>query len=283
MLRPGIDFYDDGTAKGQARLVQEFAATHNVAMVEISIGGNDFEFADTITTCGLNWYYSPSWWKDYCYDDAEIAERVSPSFKTARQTDIANAFLRVRTAMRNAGYADAQWKLLVRNDPSPLPRGSGIRYSESGYTRYDVGGCPFWNRDADWLNDQYLPAINNAMTGAITESGLTNTKVLNVATALDGRRICETGVGLYEEVGLSDWTRPGAVDKTEWVNTIRIFTTAGDSPYYRQESAHPNYWAQLAFRSCVRQAWNGGTVRGGTCTRSGTGLTSLGEPQMSLQ
>ena len=71
----------------------------------------------------------------------------------------------------------------------------------------------------------------------------------------------EHGVGLYEEVGLSSWTQSGAVDKTEWVNQIRTVTTAGSSPYYIQESLHPNYWGQLAIRSCVRQAYNGGTPK----------------------
>ena len=60
-------------------------------------------------------------------------------------------------------------------------------------------------------------------------------------------------------------------------------TTAGGSPYYIQESLHPNYWGQLATRSCVRQAYNAGAPRSGTCVRTGTGLTSAGEPRMTLQ
>lgn len=39
------------------------------------------------------------------------------------------------------------------------------------------------------------------------------------------------------------------MDKTEWINQIRTVSTAGGSPYYIQESLHPNYWAQLATRS----------------------------------
>ncbi len=73
------------------------------------------------------------------------------------------------------------------------------------------------------------------------------------------------------------------MDRTEWVNQIRTVTTAGSSPYYIQESLHPNYWGQLANRSCVRQAYNGGVPRSGSCVRSGTGLTTLGEPRMTLQ
>jgi hypothetical protein len=109
-------------------------------------------------------------------------------------------------------------------------------------------------------------------------------RTLNLASAFNGRRLCETGVGLYEEKGLASWTTPGAVDQTEWVNQIRTASTCcgSSNPYYIQESLHPNYWAQLATRSCVRQAWNGGTPRSGTCGISGTGLVN-GEPRMALR
>ena len=106
-------------------------------------------------------------------------------------------------------------------------------------------------------------------------------RTLNLASAFNGRRLCENTVGLYEEKGLSSWTQAGAVDQTEWINQIRTVTTAGSSPYYIQESLHPNYWAQMALRSCVRQAWNAGTPRSGACTISGIGLVN-GEPRMAL-
>ncbi len=161
--------------------------------------------------------------------------------------------------MRNAGYADSQWTLLVQNYPSPIPRGSGIRYSESGYSRQSTGGCGFWNKDADWANDTALPTINSAVFGAVADTGLTNARTLDLSSAFNGRRLCENTVGLYEEKGIASWTSPGAVDQTEWINQIRTVSTIGSSsPYYIQESLHPNYWAQLATRSCVRQAWNGG-------------------------
>jgi hypothetical protein len=182
--------------------------------------------------------------------------------------------------MRNAGYADTAWTLLVQTYPSPIPASSGFRYAQTGFTRQSTGGCGFWNADADWANATALPTINNTVRAAIGQSGLTNTRVLELSSAFNGRRLCEKTVGLYEEVGLSSWTQSTAVDKTEWINQIRTVTTAG-SNYYTQESLHPNYWAQLAMRNCVRQAYNAGTPRGGTCTISGTGLLN-NEPRMTL-
>ena len=183
--------------------------------------------------------------------------------------------------MRAAGYADGDWTLLVQTYPSPIPRGSGFRYSQSGWVRQETGGCGFWNRDADWANDTALPLINKTVKKATKKSRLSNTKILDLSHAFDGRRLCENTVGLYEEVGLTSWTQPGAVDQTEWINQIRIFAWLFP-PYEFQEALHPNYWAQMATRSCVRQAYRDGDVRGGTCTIKGTGLVD-GEPRMKLR
>ncbi len=79
----------------------------------------------------------------------------------------------------------------------------------------------------------------------------------------------------------SSWSAPGALDHIEWFQGIRTLTTAG-SNYYIQEDLHPDYLAQLALRSCIRQAYNGGTPRGGTCALSGTGTDSHGDPKMTL-
>ncbi|MEN8674975.1 hypothetical protein [Nocardioides sp.] len=283
-FKPGIDFADLGGGKiGQAKALQQFAGSHHVRTVVVSIGGNDFNFASVVATCVADFLYSPGWWKDYCHDDSSVTSNFTSANVSTVRAKIASAFQNVRTAMRNAGYADSSWTLLAQTYPSPIPRASGFRYSQSGYTRQSTGGCGFWNADADWANDVALPTINNAVRGAATQSGLSNIKVLDLSSAFNGRRLCENGVGLYEEQGIASWTSPGAVDRTEWVNQIRtVSTCCSNSPYYIQESLHPNYWAQLATRSCVRQAYNGGAVRGGTCRISGTGLSG-GEPRMVLQ
>jgi hypothetical protein len=280
-FKPGLDFYDDGAGHvGQAKALQQFAAGHNVKLVVASIGGNDFNFGAIVTSCVTDFLTSPSWHPDYCKDDSSVVANFTSANVAAVRARIAAAFQNLRTAMRNAGYADDAWNLLVQTYPSPIPGGSGFRYGQSGFTRQSVGGCGFWNADADWANTTALQTINDTVRAAIGESGLTNTRTLELATAFNGRRLCENTVGLYEEVGLSSWTQPTAVDRTEWVNQIRTVTTIGSS-YYIQESLHPNYWAQLALRNCVRQAYNAGAPRGGNCTRTAPGLLNA-EPQMTL-
>jgi hypothetical protein len=278
-FKPGLDFYTSGGQQGQALMLQSFAATHNVRMVVVSIGGNDFNFASIVQSCVTDFLGSPTWWKDYCNDDSSVTSNFTAANVAAVRARIAAAYQNIRTAMRNAGYADGAWTLLVQNYESPIPNGSAFRYGESGYTRQSTGGCGFWNADANWANATALPTINGAVLGAASDSGLTNVKTLNLAGAFNGHRLCENTDNLVEATS-SSWQAPGAVDRSEWIDQIRTVSTAG-SDYYVQESLHPNYWGELAVRSCVRQAWNGGSPRGGTCTTSGTGLLN-GEPRMTL-
>jgi hypothetical protein len=281
--KPGLDFADDGAGHvGQAKLLQDWARTHNVRMVVVSVGGNDFNFGSIVSTCVADFLYSPSWWPDYCYDDSSVTANFTAANVSAKTTAIKNALLNVRTAMANAGYSASQWTMVVQTYASPIPRSTGFRYSQSGYTRQSTGGCGFWDRDANWANDTALPTINGAVRSAISQTGMTNVRTLELANAFTGRRLCENTVGLLEEVGLSSWTATGASDRTEWVNQIRTVTTCCGN-YFIQESLHPNYWGQLALRNCVRSAFNGGAVRGGTCARgSATGKNSRGEPNMTF-
>lgn len=278
-FKPGLDFYDDGAGHiGQAKALQQYASTHNVRMVVALIGANDYGFAAIVQQCVQDWLLSPSWWPDYCYDDSSVSSRFTSSNIAAITSRVAGALLNLRTAMRNAGYADSQWTLLAQTYSSPIPGGSGFRYSQSGYTRQTVGGCGMWNRDADWANNTVVPTLNSTIVNGAAQAGLTNVQVFDARNALVGHRLCENTVGLIEEKGLTWWRSPGAADLTEWVSQIRTGTTLF-GPYQLQEDLHPSYWGQLALRNCLRQAWNGGAVRGGSCVHSG-GLDPLGEPNM---
>jgi hypothetical protein len=280
-FKPGLDFYNSGGNEGQALMLQHFAASHNVKLVAISIGGNNFNFASIVQTCLEDWLTSPSWWPNYCYDDSSVTSNFTTSNVNTQKAAIKGAIQNVATAMTNAGYSSSQYTILVQDYPSPIPNGSGFRYPQSGFTRQTVGGCGFWNEDANHANSEMLPTIDGAVFGAAGEAGLSNVKTMDLAGAFNGRRLCENTVGLLEEKGLSSWTSPGAVDRTEWVNQIRT-VTAIFPPYEIQEDLHPNYWAQLALRNCLTQAYNAGTPKGGTCTISSTGLNGAGEPNMLL-
>ncbi|MFZ9017741.1 MAG: hypothetical protein ACO23O_12175, partial [Ilumatobacteraceae bacterium] len=279
-FKPGLDWYDGSAGKSQVVQLREFASANDVDAVVVLIGANDFGFAAVVQACVTNWLTSPSWWKNYCSDDADIVARFTPEAVAARTADVAQALRNVATAMDQAGYGDDDYTVIVQTYWSPVPRGRQIRYSESGWDRQNVGGCGVWNRDADWANDVVVTSMNRALVDGAAAAGLTNHVVLDMSQALDGHRLCERGVGLLEEVRVSDWTQSGAADLTEWVAQIRT-VSAVFGPYEVQESLHSSYWGQLAMRNCLRQAYAGGEVRGGTCTSAG-GVNGRGEPNMTL-
>jgi len=220
-FKPGIDFYSSGSNRGQALMLQEYARTHNVRMVALSIGGNDFNFASIVQDCLTDWLTSPSWWQDHCNDDSEVTANFTAENIAAKTTAIKNAVLNIHRAMVEAGYRDEMYSVIVQDYESPLPNGSGFRYEEAGWERQEVGGCGFWNADANWANEQALPRIDAAVHNAATESRLTNVRTMLLASAFNSRRLCENTVGLLEERGITSWRVVGAVDRTEWVNQIR--------------------------------------------------------------
>jgi hypothetical protein len=281
-FKPGLDFYNDGAGHiGQALALQNFAATNRVTMVAISIGGNDFNFGSIVQTCVQNFLTSPTWYKNYCRDDSSVTANFTSTNVSAMATRISTALKNVNTALARNGYLTSDYSIVLQTYPSPLPNGAGIRYSESGYSRQDTGGCGFWNGDADWSNATALPTINSAVRTGATQSGLPNVKIMEISSLFNARRLCETTVRKLQETSLASWRSAGAVDASEWIANIRT-VSAVFGPYYVQESLHPNYWGQLALRNCMRQAYNGGAIRGGTCTRTGTGLNASGEPVVGL-
>jgi hypothetical protein len=280
-FKPGLDFYNMGGRQGQALMLEDVAKTHRVTMVAVSIGGNDFGFGDIVATCVKDFLASTPIKYYYCNQDPTVTAHFTAANIAAVTEHIAQGLRNIRTAMTLAGYPDSSYKILLQNYPAPLPPGADFRYPQTGsYVRQTVGGCGLWNADVDWALDFALPRISAAVFTAASRSGLDNIAKMDISSAFNTRKLCQNTVGLLEEKGLNKWTDPGAVDKTEWIDQIRILTLG--TPYFQQESLHPNYWGQLALRNCVRQAYNNGAPHGGTCVMSGLGLNDRGEPVMQL-
>ena len=275
-FKPGLDFYDDGAGHvGQAKALQQYATTHRVRLIMVLISANNFGFADVVQTCVTDWLTSPSWWKNYCNDDSSIRSRFTDSFIAQQRDATAGAYANIRKAMTGAGYAATDYRLVAQTYSSPIPRGSGFRYKETGFTRQTIGGCGVWNRDADWANDTMVETLDERVIKPAAATA--GAQVMDARGALAGHRLCENTVGLLEETGVPNWTSPGAADRSEWVSQIRTVTTLVP-PYQLQEDLHPSYWGQLALRNCVRQVYT--LNRGGSCVSEG-GMDGA-EPNMAL-
>ena len=71
--------------------------------------------------------------------------------------------------------------------PSPIPRASENRYPETGWTRLDEGGCPFWNSDSNWARDSLVPQIANNLKAVAAAKGV---QFLDMRDAFSGREVC---------------------------------------------------------------------------------------------
>lgn len=150
-----------------------------------------------------------------------------------------------------------------------------------------------YNVDLDWANGTALTNIDRTVREAVdlqlAAHPTQNIQFLELQDALKAHRLCEKNVYPVDQPfgPVYDWQDKGAVDSTEWVQSIRalgqVINEAVIWPFKTQESLHPNYWAQLAYQSCLAQAYGDGkTVIGGTCLYGGTGLDKNNRPRMDL-
>ncbi len=278
VFKPGLDSYSDGNGhRGQVAELRRFAQSHDVTAVVVSIGGNDFGFGPVLARCVSSFVLTAGSQPQYCSDELDVTSRFTSDRVQAVAAEIAAALDRVSTAMSQAGYRHQVYRLIVLTYPAPVPPGPEIRYPETLHARYVLGGCPLFDADATWAGTA-LQAINAAVSRGVRRSGAPNASLLDMSRAFDGHRLCERGVGQLEEVGLSSWRDPAAVNRLEWVSKL----TTGWFPWQVQGSVHPGYFGMLAERSCVRQALRAASRRVSRCVIAGAGLRG-GEPVMSLR
>ncbi|WUQ54971.1 GDSL-type esterase/lipase family protein [Streptomyces virginiae] len=215
----------------QADQLAAVAASHNVKVIALSIGGNDLGFADIITDCALDFVL----WNSYCYDDqqAGVDQKIDAVMgKVGKSVD------EIRAVMRAAGYADSSYRIVLQSYPSPIPRGAENRYTQSDWSRLNTGGCPFWNRDSDWARDSLVPQIANRIKGVAAAKGV---QFLDLRDMMQGREVCAKASKQVTS------TVPASAKTSEWARWI----DNNESQGLIQESMHPNYFGQLAAGRCL--------------------------------
>src|ERR1700684_2821137 len=141
LFKPGNDFYKSGGNQRQALMLQHFAADHNVKLVALSIGGNNFNFASIVQTCVEDFLESTFFDDFYCSEESSVTSNFSSGNVSKIKGEIEGAIKNIATAMTNAGYSSSQYTILVQDYPSPIPNGSEFRYTQSGYSRQTTRGC----------------------------------------------------------------------------------------------------------------------------------------------
>ncbi|MFD3530310.1 GDSL-type esterase/lipase family protein [Streptomyces sp. NPDC058664] len=215
----------------QADQLAAVAASHDVKLIALSVGGNDLGFADIITTCATDYIV----WYSYCHDDqqAEVDAKID-----GVMANVGRSVDEIRAVMTAAGYGSSDYRIVLQSYPSPIPRAADNRYSESGWARTNTGGCPFWDLDSNWARDSLVPQIANRLKGVAAAKGV---QFMDLRDALQGREVCAKASKQVTS------TVPASGATSEWARWIDSQSTQG----LVQESVHPNAYGQQALGRCL--------------------------------
>jgi hypothetical protein len=282
-FKPGLDFVDARAGQalpqgapcplpvcqGQATALQDFAQnwlprnTRNekIKMIVVSIGGNDFGFANVVKACAKAYMSLRT-----CRNSVPVKSRFEEPALGNTRNRIKNGILNIGIAMDRAGYPRNQYTILVQDYPSPLPANANdFRYNEGG-GRTLVGRCPIGNGDAAWANNTALTTIDDTVRAAAADVNLAQPannqytiRIMELRNAFNGRRLCERDP--IDHVRTHWWDT--SVDRVEWINQVRLFKWGAD--FMIQEDLHPNFWGQLALRNCLRKVYNNGNPQSAGC------------------
>ncbi|MEU9799164.1 GDSL-type esterase/lipase family protein [Streptomyces sp. NPDC051000] len=218
----------------QADQLAGVAASHDVKVIVLSIGGNDLGFADIIEECAYDFVL----WGSYCHDDQQ--EGVDAKMD-AVMAKVGKSVDEIRAVMRGAGYTDSSYRVVLQSYPSPIPRGAENRYPQSDWSRLNSGGCPFWNRDSDWARDALVPQIADRLGAVAAAKGV---QFLDLRDMMQGREVCAKASRQVTS------TTAASARTSEWARWIDSSETQG----LIQESMHPNHFGQLAVGRCLALA-----------------------------
>ncbi|MGW9448935.1 GDSL-type esterase/lipase family protein [Streptomyces sp. NPDC055632] len=215
----------------QADRLAAVAASHDVELIALSVGGNDLGFADIITACATDYVV----WYSYCHDDQQAAVDARIDGAMAK---VGKAVDEIRAVMSGAGYGASDYRIVLQSYPSPVPRAAENRYAESGWSRTSTGGCPFWDADANWARDTLVPRLADRLRQVAVAKGA---QFLDLRDSLQGREVCAKGSRQATA------SLPPSAATSEWARWIDSRSTQG----LVQESMHPNAYGQQALGRCL--------------------------------
>jgi hypothetical protein len=213
------------TEGSQARRLIGIATANRVTAVLVQVGANDEPaFADTLVGCIKEWF------NPFSSGCAPKLRQQWPVRLAAMAPRVEAALADVRSAMRQAGYADSSYSLVLTSYGSPVTENMDP-------VLHGTQGCPLKLKDAKYGRTEAVPQFSTALKGAATRAGA---KFLDFSRATEGHEACSGG---------TEWQRRLTVDPKALIfgglDAIGI--------HLAQESFHPNATAHGQLGGCVTQ------------------------------
>jgi len=239
----------------QADHLGVIARSNAVRMIVLSIGGNDFNFSTIAAQCVEDYFlYLGSvgpFGTNPCSAKHRLIDNARKQLKAKRaiaQRRIQKVIGDIRATMGSAGYAAADYRLVIQTYPAVLTSAANANFgstsdcpgSASGFfTGRTCNGCPLFDADLTWAHDTALPVIDQTVRAAAAAAA-TGVEVLDLLHAFDGHAICSKTARKATAASGPSPTR------SEWGRFIS-FGQSGDL----QESVHPNAYGQIALGTCL--------------------------------
>ncbi|MFL6131145.1 MAG: hypothetical protein ACJ73E_19050 [Mycobacteriales bacterium] len=152
----------------------------------------------------------------------------------------------LRTVMREAGYADGAYQLVLQSYASPFTENMDP-------LTHALEGCPVRIADARWGRTDAVGQLSAALRGVADRTGV---RFLDLARATEGREACNRST-------TQEWVNPLIVDVTQLLKS-------SDPSHLVQQSFHPNARGHGQLGRCLTEFYAGDTREGG-CLRGSDG------------
>lgn len=205
---------------------------------------DDLQFGPVITDCVIQWFLP---WQGPCAPEYEptLQDRVDGLAPKVEAT-IGD----LRTVMRDAGYADGSYELVVMGYPGPV--GPDFR-DASEFSGKLIDGCTLADEDTAMARNKAVPVFETGIRRAARNAGAT---FLDASRLFHGHEVCMD----------DDWVRG------LWVDPINPFPPNENSV---RQSFHPHYDGHGAFASCLTQLHGTGLDEASCAAPGGSGEPEL--------
>ncbi|MCC3769166.1 GDSL-type esterase/lipase family protein, partial [Streptomyces sp. UNOC14_S4] len=220
--------------KPQVKQVEALAKEQKIKAVVISIGGNDLKLGDFIETCGNEW--AKGWLGKYCYSSPK-GKGLATEIVTL-QKKITSVITNTRKVLDSNGSGSAE--IIIQSYPNPLAPSKNARGGESwGWERLWKYGCPFWDKDLDFLREASGKLANSIHKVAKEQK----VGYMNLNSLFTGHEACNDKAKQATET--TKLSSDG--HDAEWARYV-----IRSSVLMKQESLHPNYFGQKALQKCLK-------------------------------
>jgi lysophospholipase L1-like esterase len=223
------------------------ARRYQIRAIVVTVGTNDIPFLRMVLDCSMAHFgvvapCSTRW-------SEQLPRRLA-----VLRPRLADVLAQTRTVMREAGYGDHAYQLILQSYTSPV--GRSARYNALDRTFH---GCPYRDEDLRWAHDTAIPMTAGAMRMAARD--VPGVRFLNLAAAFDGREICSPGLTHEEEWMWGVWVDLDAIRRGIGQNLVA-------------QSMHPKAAGHRMVSRCLERfyALPGREAR---CTRASDGAARL--------